>query len=97
MALRGAPAVPSHPPGPSHLRPSLHFQAQVRRGGRATWEEHRECPLGTKARVVEPKRTVYQQVRSEWGGEASSLSAASLSSPRLLTSSHQPPPPIFPA
>ena len=95
MALMGAPAVPSHPRGRQHLRPSLHFQAQVRRGGRATWEEHWECPLGTKARVVEPKRTVYQQVRSERGGEARSplcrIPLLSLAADILPP----PPPPFF--
>ena len=64
MALVGAPAVPQVTPRRrQRLSPLLHFQVQVRCGGRATWEEHWECPL-VKDRVLEPKRVVYQQVRS---------------------------------
>lgn len=64
----GCPAVPGQPWRRQRLSPIPHSQVWVRRGGKSfpTWEEHWECPPGTKeglcARTPESSLSTGQEL-----------------------------------
>lgn len=61
MAPTGTPSVPSHPWRRQRLSP---FHTFSFRSGVRVEPSYVGSALGTKACVPEPKRAVYQQVRS---------------------------------